>query len=243
LKGETMSDTALRGGLTTYPAQIRFLHWTMAIGFVAVWLTGILTVNLEGLGSELWDDRQGQVRDLHKSLALTLVVLAIIRLFAKWLLPSPPLPSSMALREQHFAQAGHTALYIFIFLTAATGLAIADLQGYGNAYFGIDLPALYPVKETVAGWTVNPWSYVLHALLAYSLLLFVCGHVAAVYMHRRQNVDLSSRMVGDRPTARVWINRATVVLAFVVALVAVGALRGHLTFGPAEVPRDYSNTT
>lgn len=235
--------TPLAHRSASYPALVRVLHWTMAIGFVAVWLTGVLTVNMEGLGSEAWDERQGQVRDLHKSLALTLVALAVIRLFARWLLPIPPLPPAIGPRERRLAHAGHLALYALVFLGSAAGLAIADLQAYGNAYFGIDLPQIYPTQEVLAGWSVDPWAYVLHAVLAYGLLALVCIHAAAVFMHRRHGLDLSHRVVGDAAGAPAWVNRATVVLAFIVAIVIAGALRGHLTSGPTETPRDYGRTT
>jgi len=215
----------------------------MAVGFVAVWFTGVLTVNMEGLGSPASDARQAWVRSLHKSLALTLVALAVVRLFARRLLPGPPLPAAIGARGRRLAHGGHAALYLLVFLAAAAGLAIADLQGFGNAYFGVDLPALYQQRDSVAGWRVDPWAYVLHAALAYGLLALVCVHVAAVFMHRRQGVDLSSRMVGDTPAARAWVDRAALALVLVVAATAAGALRGHLTLGPSEAPRDYGPTT
>lgn len=238
-----MIATPLETDSASYPALVRVLHWTMAIGFVAVWLTGVLTVNMEGLGSEAWDARQSQVRDLHKSFALTLVALAVIRLFARWLLPIPPLPPAIGSRERRLAHGGHAALYAIIFLASAAGLAIADLQAYGNAYFGIDLPQIYPTREVLAGWSIDPWAYVLHAVLAYGLLALVCLHAVAVFMHRQHGLDLSRRMVGKAPAASAWVNRAAIVLAFVVAVVSAGALRGHLTPGPTETPRDYGRTT
>ncbi len=222
-----------------YSALVRALHWTMAIGFIGVWVTGVLTVNMEGLGSEAWDTRQGQVRDLHKSFALTLVALGVIRLFARGLSSGPPLPAAIGPRERRLAHLGHAGLYLLIFLAAASGLAIADLQAYGNAFFGIDLPQLYPTREAIAGWRVDPWAYVLHAVLAYGLLALVCVHAAAVFLHRRHGVDLSRRMVGEAPGARAWINRAAAVLALLVVVVVVGGARGHLTLGPSEAARDY----
>lgn len=238
-----MTAMSYSGGSTTYSALIRALHWSMAVGFVAVWVTGVLTVNMEGLGSDIWDARQGQVRDLHKSLALSLVALAVVRLSARWLSPGPSLPPAIKPRERCLAHIGHAALYLLIFLAAATGLAIADLQAYGNAYFGIDLPQLYPTRETVAGWRVDPWAYVLHAVLAYGFLALVCVHVAAVIRHRRHGVDLSRRMIGDAPTASAWIDRAALIVALAVVLVVAGALRGHLTLGPSERPRDYGSAS
>jgi len=118
-----------------YPRLIRGLHWAMAAGFALVWLTGVLTINLEGLGSESWDARQAAVRSLHKSLALTLVALTIIRIFARWLLPNPPLPSEIAGVQRRLAHAGHAGLYLLIFLTSAAGLGHRGSPGFRERLF------------------------------------------------------------------------------------------------------------
>ena len=227
----------------SYPSLIRTLHWIMAVGFAAVWITGVLTINLEGLGSKAWDERQGFVRDLHKSLALTLVALAVVRIFARWLLRVPALPAAIPARERHLAHAGHAALYTIIFLAGATGVAIADLQEYGNSYFGLPLPQIFPTTTAVLGWRVDPWAYLLHAVIAYGLLVLVIGHVAAVFLHRAHGVNLATRIVGPRSHADRWMKGAALTLALVGTVVAAGTLRGHLTVGPSEQPRDYGPGT
>lgn len=227
----------------SYPSLIRTLHWIMAAGFAAVWITGVLTINLEGLGSEAWDRRQEFVRDLHKSLGLTLVALAVVRVFARWLLRLPALPAAIPARERQLAHVGHATLYILIFLAGATGLAIADLQEYGNAYFGISLPQIFPTRSSVLGWRVDPWAYVLHAAIAYGLLVVVIGHVTAVFLHRAHGVNLASRIVGTRANADRWIKSAALTLAFVGILVAASGLRGHINVGPSEQPRNYGPDT
>ena len=156
------------------------------------------------------------------------------------MLGTPPLPVEMPLRERRAAHWGHAAIYALVVLIALTGLAIADFQGFGNAYFGIKLPPIYPAVTEVVGWSVDPWSYVVHATLAYSLLLLVSIHVAAVFLHRKQGLGLETRMAGRTANARLWIDIAAAVFVLTASTVIVGALRGHLTIGPAEVPRDYT---
>lgn len=226
--------------MDTYPTILRVLHWSMALGFAFVWITGVLTINLEGLGSDSGDIVQKAVRNLHKSVALTLMVLLVARLVARVLLGTPPLPEYMRKRERRAAHFGHAAIYGPVIVIGLTGLAIADLQGFGNAYFGIKLPALYPVMAKVAGWSVDPWSYVVHATLAYLFLLLVGVHVGAVYLHRKQGIGLESRMTGQTPRARWWVDLAAALLIVTATTVLLGALRGHLTLAPAEIPCDYS---
>ncbi len=227
-------------GAGTYPAILRILHWSMAIGFAFVWISGVLTINLEGLGSASGDALQTTVRNLHKSVALTLMLLLAVRLAARLLLGTPPLPAHIPPRERHAAHLGHAAIYVLVVLIGLTGLAIADLQGFGNAYFGIKLPALYPVMAKVAGWSVDPWSYVVHATLAYLFLLLIGVHVGAVYLHRKQGIGLESRITGQTPRPRWWVDLAAALLIVTATNVLLGALRGHLTLSPAEIPRDYS---
>lgn len=226
--------------MATYPTILRVLHWSMALGFAFVWITGVLTINLEGLGSNSGLIVQKAFRNVHKSVALTLMVLLVVRLVARALLGSPPLPKQMRKRERRAAHLGHAVIYGLVILIGLTGLAIADLQGFVNAYFGIKLPALYPVMAKVAGWSVDPWSYVMHAALAYLFLLLIGVHVGAVYLHRKQGIGLESRMTGRTPRARWWVDLAAALLIVTATTVLLGALRGHLTLAVAEIPRDYS---
>ncbi len=222
--------------LEPYSRFLRILHWSMALGFAFVWISGVLTINLEGLGTAEGDALQKTVRNFHKSVALTLLLLLAVRLAARLLQGVPPLPAHIPLREQRAAHFGHAAIYLLVVLIALSGLAIADLQGFGNAYFGLKLPALYPVVAEVAGWSVDPWSYIVHAILAYLFLVLIGIHVGAVYLHRRQGVSVESRMTGETPHARRWIDVAAALLFLTAATVVVGALRGHFTLGPDRPP-------
>lgn len=224
----------------SYSSFLRVLHWSMALGFAFVWISGVLTINLEGLGTIESDALQKTVRNLHKSVALTLLLLLVVRLGARLVQGVPPLPAHMSLREQRAAHLGHAAIYALVLLIALSGLAIADLQGFGNAYFGLRLPPLYPVVADVAGWPVDPWSYVVHAMLAYLFLVLIGIHVGAVFFHRRQGIGIETRMTGAAQHARRWIDVAAALLIVTATTVVIGALRGHLTVGPAETPRNYS---
>lgn len=230
---------------TTYSRLVRTLHWLMAAGFVAMWVTGVLVVNVEGVPAFVEEDRQGVVRDLHKSIGLTLALLLVVRLFARVIVPPPALPASIPAADRRLAHLGHGALYASVVLATVTGLAIADLQDFGNAYFGIPLPKLFPTVESVGGFAVDPWSYAAHGLVAYGLLALVLVHVAAVGWHRRRHaVDLLGRVTALAPARASAAYRPLAIGALVVALLVFGfAIRAHTTVGPMETPRDYTTTT
>ncbi len=233
------------GAPSAYHRAIRILHWTMAAGFALMWLTGVLVTNVEGEPLFVADDRQGVIRDLHKSIGLTLLALLVLRLALRFILPPPPLPAAIPPRERRLAHAGHAAVYAGIVIACVTGYAIADLHDYGNAYFGVALPQMFPTSESVAGWAATPWAYLLHAVLAYGLLLLVAGHVLAVALHRRlHGVDLLPRVWrgASADPGRAY-RRLGLAAAMVVAATIGFAIRGFVTLGPLEEPRDYLTTT
>lgn len=229
----------------TYHRHIRVLHWAMAIGFVLMWLTGVLVTNVEGVPFFVAEDRQGVIRDLHKSIGLTLLALLVVRVGFRLLHPTPGLPQAIPRTERRIAHAGHIALYFTVVFAALTGFAIADLHEYGNAYFGIELPQIFPTREQVAGWSATPWSYILHAVFAYGLLTLVIGHVAAVWLHARSHrVELLPRVLARSSKAPMpFLRRLSVMAACVIAVIVVFAVRGFVSTGEQEEPRDYRTTT
>lgn len=227
-----------------YHRYLRILHWTMAIGFVLMWSTGVLVTNVEGIPYFVEDDRQGVIRDFHKSIGLTLLGLLMIRIILKLTQAHPTLPGTMSTSRKVLARSGHIALYVVIVVACLAGFAIADLHDYGNAYFGIELPQLFPTSESIAGWASTPWSYILHAVLVYTLLALCVGHILAVWLHKRfHSLDLLPRMFqrsSGRPHA---LRRLMIIAAIVVVMVVTFAARGFITSGELEEPRDYKTTT
>jgi cytochrome b561 len=229
-----------------YSRAARVLHWLMAIGFALMWATGVLVTNVEGVPlftNE--DDLQGAIRDLHKSIGLTLLGLLVLRAGLRVLVPPPLLPAAIPAHEQRRAHAGHFAIYAMVVVACITGLAIADVQEYGNAYFGIELPQLFPTTERVLGWSVNPWIYVLHAIFVYGLLALVVGHVLFVALHRNKHgVALLNRMLALRSAREdVALKRLVRGATGFAALIAVLAAVAFATLGPTEEARDYVRTT
>jgi cytochrome b561 len=228
-----------------YSAIARGLHWLMAIGFALMWLTGVLVTTIEGVPLFAENDRKGAIRDLHKSMGLTLLALLVLRLGLRFVYPPPRLPAAIPAQEQHHAHLGHAAIYAVIVAACVTGYAIADVHEYGNAYFGIDLPQIFPTTEQVLGFSSTPWAYVLHAALSYGLLALVLGHVTFVVIHRRRHgVQLLPRMLAT-PAERAdgALRRLAWTAGSFAAAVLFFAILAIVTLGPTEEPRDYITTT
>lgn len=229
----------------TYHQATRFLHWAMAAGFVFMWLSGVFVTNIEGLPFWVEGDRQGVARDLHKSVGLTLLGLLVIRFGLRLAYRPPALPEPIGASERRLASIGHLAIYATVVAASLTGLAIADVHEYGNAYFGIALPQVFPTTETIAGFQSTPWAYVLHAIFAYGLLALVLGHVGSVVLHKTmQRVDLLPRILSAGPDRSGPVLRGLSLSVIGVAvLVSFLAIRAIVTTGPLEEPRDYIGTT
>lgn len=230
---------------SNYHRSLRILHWLMAIGFLLMWASGVFVVNVEGVPWWVENDRQGVLRDLHKSLGLTLLALLVLRAALRVVVGTPSLPTRLSASERRLAHRGHLAIYLLIVLACVTGFAIADLHEYGNAWLGIELPQIFPTRESVAGWSSTPWAYVLHAILGYGLLALVLGHVGFVHLHRSvHGIDLLPRMLGTGRGAVSRLRRPLFGGAIVTALLlGLFAVRAHVVQGPLEEPRDYLGTT
>jgi cytochrome b561 len=228
-----------------YSTIARSLHWLMAVGFLLMWLTGVLVTNVEGVPFFTENDRQGVIRDFHKSIGLTLLALLVLRAGLRFVYPAPALPETIPAVERHRAHLGHVAIYSTIVIACITGLAIADVHEYGNSYFGIPLPQLFPTTETIAGWSSTPWVYVLHAIVAYGLLALILGHVAFVVVHRRKHgVQLLGRMLRLQPDrADKILAKLAWSVAGLAGVIVVFATAAFVTLGPTEEPRDYITTT
>lgn len=67
---------------------VRWLHWSMALGFLFLWITGYAMRNLMVPDSP----SQEVVYDLHNSIGVTVLALFVLRVAARGITRPPPLP-------------------------------------------------------------------------------------------------------------------------------------------------------
>jgi cytochrome b561 len=89
-------------------------HWLVAAGIIANFLI-VWTVDSLPKGAER------PMINLHKSIGITVLGLAILRLLWRLANPPPPLPASYGRWERAGAHAAHWALYVLIFAMPITG--------------------------------------------------------------------------------------------------------------------------
>ena len=151
----------------------QFLHWLIVALIAlqaALGLTGLLLpLSLEKLA----------VLARHKSIGITILGLATLRLLWRWLNPTPPLPSNLKPHERFLAHFTHAALYVLLFAMPLTGWMMSSARGFPVSWFNLyQLPDLVPKSESIYDTMVTT-----HAALAIALALTVVLHIAAALKH------------------------------------------------------------
>lgn len=103
-----------RRDATRYTRVAMGLHWIVAVLIIGNVILGLAADSLP-------DDWIRPAVDTHKSIGLTVLGLAVLRLLWRFANPPPPLPDSYPPLERIGAHAAHWALYGLIFALPITG--------------------------------------------------------------------------------------------------------------------------
>lgn len=164
----TIRNTPARWG-----ALSQFLHW-LIVALIALQATLGLTGVLLPLGME-----KLAVLARHKSIGITILGLATLRLAWRWLNPTPTLPSNLSPFERFLAHFTHSALYALLFAMPLTGWIMSSARGFPVSWFNLfQLPDLVPKSQALYDAMVTT-----HAALAIALAATVTLHIAGALKH------------------------------------------------------------
>ncbi|HEX8755031.1 MAG TPA: cytochrome b/b6 domain-containing protein, partial [Steroidobacteraceae bacterium] len=164
---------AIRNTRERWGSLSQLLHWII-VALIALQAALGLTGLLLPLGMQ-----KLAVLARHKSIGITILGLAALRLLWRWLNPTPPLPSNLRPHERFLAHFTHAALYILLFAMPLTGWIMSSARGFPVSWFNMaQLPDLVPKSETLYGAMVTT-----HAALAIALALVVALHIAGALKH------------------------------------------------------------
>jgi cytochrome b561 len=149
------------------------LHWIMAA----------LIFSLFGLGWYMEDLPKGPEKGwyvaLHKSIGITVFILAAVRWRWRRTHPAPPLPLSVAPWQRRLAALTHKTFYMLFLLQPLTGYLSSSFSGHPTSFFWLVPLPQWGWKEPVA----NEFFTGLHEAGSMALLALVLLHVTGALFH------------------------------------------------------------
>ena len=170
--------------LARYTRIAMALHWVVAVLIIANVVLGLAADSLP----------EGWIRsavDTHKSIGMTVLGLAVLRILWRFANPPPPMPDSYSPLERLGAHAAHVALYALIFALPITGW-VHDSAWKGAATHPFLLWGVIPHIRIGAIEALDPATkeqihsafFALHVWFAYALYALLAAHVLGALKHQ-----------------------------------------------------------
>lgn len=179
----------IRNTRQRYGALAQLLHWLVAAGVVVQFA---LAWYMEGLPDGPY---KIELYNLHKSIGVSVLALAVLRLAWRWANPVPAMPPRSPRWEVLAARVSHVLLYVLLFAQPLTGLMFSLYSTFPTIIWGVSLP------DPGADKAVEDVFAAIHAYLIWPILALVALHAAAALRHHLiLRDDVLRRML---PGARV----------------------------------------
>jgi cytochrome b561 len=159
--------------IARYGTVAQIFHWLIAALIFIILALGYYMEDLP-LGA-----RKLELYQLHKSIGITIALLAALRLLWRLLHPPPPLPETMKPWECKAAIAVHVLLYVMLFVQPLIGFLQSNAVNFPVVLWGfVPLPPLIGPDEALGDTLIN-----VHALGGNLLAILVIIHIAAALRH------------------------------------------------------------
>ena len=160
--------------VTRYSLPHRILHWTMAAAILAAIPIGFV------MDDAPKGPLQNALYDLHKSLGILVLLLALARIALKRLISVPASSSDLVGWQLRTATSVHHALYVLMVVVPLLGLLANSFYGAAIPFFWLfNIPIFTPRNEEIAGMLFS-----LHTALAILFGVLMAVHIAAALYHR-----------------------------------------------------------
>jgi len=187
----------LRNNTTRYGAIAQLFHWTV----VVLIITQFVLANKAG-ALPLGPAKIATLAQ-HKSVGITILALALLRLTWRWLNPVPALPAATPRWQRIAAHFSHWALYALIIITPFVGWMMSSARNFPVSWFGlITLPDFVkpnrPLYDSL---------HATHEVLATTLFVLALAHITAALKHHfvdgdnvlRRMLPVKLKREGDSP--------------------------------------------
>jgi cytochrome b561 len=167
------------GPPSRYSAVAQSFHWIIAAlivtQFILAWSADDLPLGMHKLA----------LLARHKSVGMTVLMLAVLRLAWRLTHRPPALPPGMTPVERLLARATHVAFYVLLFAMPLTGWMMSSAKNYSVSWFGLfTWPNLIGKNEAAFNLLKATHDY-----LSYGLFAIAALHVIAALKHHFWNRD------------------------------------------------------
>ena len=168
----------LKNTLTRYGAVAQLFHWLIVVLIITQF---VLAKRAEGLAPVA----KIGVLATHKSVGITILALALLRLAWRLLNPVPPAPATTPRWQQRAAHASHFLLYALLFITPVLGWLMSSARNFSVSWWGlVTLPDfIEPNRQTYEVL------HEVHEIMAYTLATIAVIHIAAALKHHFADRD------------------------------------------------------
>ena len=175
----------LRNTRTDFGLLAKTLHWTIAVG---IWTLIYLGLSQSGMES---GPERSEIRAVHASIALVVLVLMLLRLAWRFVSPPPAHPADMPGWQKMSASVVHFSIYALVFAQLLAGALTVGTTGRGLPFFGLfEIPlGMAEDREGHKFWEE------IHEFVWIPLAVVLTVHVAAaLYNHFVVKNDVLRRM-------------------------------------------------
>lgn len=170
----------LKSGPNHWGSVAKFFHWTIVVLILVQGTIGLIMVDLPKRPSAI------PVFSFHKSLGLTILALAVLRLAWRLFDPHPHPPPAMPRWQVFGARAGHALLYLLIFLVPLSGYWFDSVTALRPLYwFGLfQVPHVFAPDPGLKDFSAET-----HEMLFWVLVAVAAGHAAMALIHHFHDRD------------------------------------------------------
>lgn len=172
---------AIRSDAAHWGSLAKFFHWTVVLLILAQAILGLVMVELPRRPNVI------AVYSVHKSLGLTILALAVLRLAWRLFDRRPDEPATMPRWQALAARCGHALLYVLLFAVPLSGWAFDSASSLRPLFWWglLRMPSLTggprpDLKETAED---------AHEMLFWLLVFVAAGHAAAALWHHFHDRD------------------------------------------------------
>jgi len=162
----------LRNSTVRWGSVAQFLHWLIVVLIVIQVALALTAEQLHGMAKLATLAR-------HKSVGITILMLAVVRLLWRLGNTTPTLPLDLQPYERVLAHFTHIALYVLIFALPLSGWIVTSARGFPASWFNLfQLPDLVAKNQPLYEAMKET-----HEALAWTLGAVATLHLLAAFKH------------------------------------------------------------